>query len=60
MSKKLDNLNQFVPRPQTGPTKRHMIAVEPEAYDYITELAEELKTTRNRVVTALVEYYKSK
>jgi len=52
-----DDLNQFIPRVDV--TKRHMVACEPDAYEFITTLAEELDTTRNRVVTALVEFYKA-
>ena len=53
-----DDLNQYIPRPEATGSKRHMIACEPDAYKFITDLATELDTTRNRVVTALVAYYK--
>lgn len=53
-----DDLNQYIPRPENTGSRRHMIACEPDAYKFITDLAEELDTTRNRVVTALVAYYK--
>jgi hypothetical protein len=35
-----------------------MIACDPEAYEYISELAEKLDTSRNRIVAALVEFYR--
>jgi hypothetical protein len=54
----LDDLDQFVPRPEGGVAKRHMLAVEPDAYKFITETADKLKTTRGRVVTALVSFYR--
>jgi hypothetical protein len=48
-------LSQFVPRPETGPQKRHMIAIDPDAYNYITGKATELETTRGRIITALIQ-----
>ena len=54
----LDDLNQFVPRPEQGTSKRHMLAVDPESYEFITATAEKLKTSRGRVVTALVSFYR--
>jgi len=55
----VEDLNQFIPRPEATTAKRHMVACEPEAYEFITRTAERLKTTRNRVVTALVEFYRA-
>lgn len=53
-----EDLNQFIPRPDNTGGKRHMISCEPDAYAYISQLAEELSTSRNRIVTALVAFYR--
>jgi len=50
----IETLGNFVPRPETGPSKRHMIAIDPDAYNFITDMATELKTTRGRIITALI------
>jgi hypothetical protein len=54
-----DELNSYVPRPEQGAAKRHMLAVDKESYAFITEMADTLKTTRGRVVTALVKFYQN-
>lgn len=59
MSEKLDKLDKFIPRPDGTATKRHMVALDQETYAYITELAEKLETTRNRIITALVEAHRA-
>jgi hypothetical protein len=54
----LDELNDFIPRPARDGKKRHMIAIDADSYDYISETAERLTTTRGRVITALVSFYR--
>jgi hypothetical protein len=55
----LTELNDYIPRPETtGPAKRHMLAVDSESYEFITELSEQLKTSRGKVVTALVKFFR--
>jgi len=54
----LDELNGYVPRPEGGTAKRHMLAVDPDSYEFITETADKLKTSRGRVVTALVTFFR--
>ena len=55
----LDELDSYIPRPEGAAAKRHMLAVDKESYAFITEIADKLKTTRGRVVTALVKFYQS-
>ena len=54
---KLGELNQHIPRPLGGSSKRHMIAIDPESYGVIDQLSETLDTTKGRVVSALVQFY---
>ena len=56
--KKAKVLANLVP-PKKPQAKRKFIAVDPEAYDFITKTAESMGTTRGRVVTALVTFYRS-
>lgn len=52
------DLNQFIERPETGQVKRHMVAITPEDYEFITDMSHDLATSRNRVISALVAFYK--
>ena len=61
MAKKQDaalaDLDSFIDRPEQGGAKRHMLSVDPDAYNFITETAVKLDTTRGRVVTALIAFF---
>ncbi len=51
-----DELATFLP-PQVEPKGRKMLSCQPETYEKITKLSEEMKVPRSRVVMALVDYY---
>lgn len=53
----LADLDSFIDRPEEGGAKRHMLSVDPAAYNFITDTAEKLDTTRGRVVNALIAFY---
>jgi len=51
------SLDRFIDRPEPRSARRHMVAIDSEAYDYITDLAIELDTSRGKVVNALVQNF---
>ena len=53
-------LDKYLPKPKKAPAKRWMVAVNTEAYDAITDMAVEMKTTRGLILLALVRQYKAK
>ena len=54
-----DELNDFIPRPKTGISRRHMLAIDPAAYKKVTAMAEAHNTTRGRIITALLAFYEA-
>jgi len=50
-------LESYIPRPEKADGKRHMIAVDPKAYDAISKLADKHDTTRGRTVGAIVQFF---
>ena len=53
-TKQPSGLDAFIPRPEIVTAKRHMIAISPESYEFITDTANEFKTSRGKVVAALI------
>lgn len=56
---KISELEGFIPRPENKPRKRTTVTLEPETYEKIGLLAEELKASPGKVVTALLTYYEA-
>ncbi len=54
-----DRLEKFITRPNKGIAKRRMLAVDPVSYQFITDTADQLDTTRGRMVVALIAFYKA-
>ncbi len=49
-------LDELIPRPKSA-GERHMLSVSAADYAIISKLASTHKTTRGRIVTAIVRYY---
>ncbi len=52
-----DELEGYIPRPEKGPGERKMVAIDPETYIKITELATKHATTRGRIIRATTLYF---
>ena len=51
-------LDSLVPRPHGAGAKRHMLSISEDDYNYISTLAVNHKSTRGRIVAALIKFYR--
>lgn len=53
----MEKLEKFVPRKE--PAKRKFIAVSQEDYEFIAQMSDALDTTRGKIITTLIAFYKN-
>lgn len=53
----MEKLEKFVPR--KPPAKRKFIAVSQEDYEFIAQMSDALDTTRGKIITTLIAFYKN-
>ncbi len=52
-----EEFESYIPRPIKGKENRRMVAIDVEAYDSITALAQKNDTTRGKVISAVVKFF---